>query len=180
MVDCLLVCWCAGVLVYWCAGVLVCWCAGVLVCWCAGVLVCWCDAATRSLTSAATQSPRIRGPYLMSGFRSIELCFSVWAAHFAAGTRQPLPRRFKGLSIVRRRGGSRLAVHPVSLPPLIMFAKLPVKVICPGLVSCLKVNSRWCYGQVGTRVWAGRWRAVTFVVTGPGTRPLGPSRPSCG
>jgi hypothetical protein len=139
MVDCLLVCWFAG----------------VLVCWCAGVLVCWCDAATRSLTSAATQSPRIRGPYLMSGFRSIELCFSVWAAHFAAGTRQPLPRRFKGLSIVRRRGGSRLAVHPVSLSPLIMFAKLPVKVICPGLVSCLKVNSRWCCGQVGTRVWAG-------------------------
>jgi hypothetical protein len=46
--------------------------------------------------------------------------------------------------------------------------KVTLKVTCPDVVGCLKMKSRWCYGQIGTGVWTG-WSAcaVTFVVTAP-------------
>jgi len=134
--------------------------------WFDGVLLRWCDqsgvAPPRSLTSAVTQSPRHCRPLFDKWISDRSIDFSVWAAHIAAGTRHNCQGGSRGWALCGGEGACGWRSIACFPSPLLRFAQLPVKLTCPGPVGRLKVNSRWCYGQIGTRVWTGVGGAVTY------------------
>jgi hypothetical protein len=77
----------------------------------------------------------------------------------------PPPRTFARLPVKVTRPAARAGASRVDLFAVAdmvrsfaaeAVARLPVQVTCPGVAGCLKVNSRWCYGQTAARVWTGR------------------------